>query len=456
MKKTITALSLVAALALAGCTTTAPDAGKPNIGTPAAWSRASGQGAASPTRDWWRNFGNRELDTLMEKALAGNADIRASIARIAQARADLKIAGASLYPSVDASGGADISREKPARGNWSTEKSANAGLDVSYELDLFGGNRASRKASAASLEETVFDADALNLVTMADTASAFFTILALRDRIAIAQESLNSDAEVLRIVEARVNAGAATSIDRSRQQTALSQKRASLRSLEEQASAAENALAVLLGQTPDTLSVLTRSVLDVSQPEIDAGQPSSLLERRPDIKASEAALAAAAANIDVARAAMFPSVNIGAGFSLLKSPIGDPAATALGLAASLAAPLFQGGRLEGGVEKATARQTELAEDYRKTVLIAFQETEDALESTASASDRTTLLETAASEAQNAYDLTRKRFDAGAIDLEAVMDAQESLLSARDSLAQARAARLLASVDLYKALGGGWR
>ena len=451
MQKIIPAL-LVSTALLAACATDMP---KTTLAQsiPAAWS-APRQGAPV-SQDWWKNFNSPELEQLVAKALSDNADLKSSLHRIEAARADLKIAGASLLPSVDGSADASITRTNPSSGATTTRKSATAGLSVSYELDLFGGNRAAADSAAASLNATQYDHDALALVTMADTATAFFTLVNLRERIANASDNIINTQNILDIATARHNAGLTSELEVSNASSALASTHSALSTLQESEAKAKSALAILLGEAPQTISVST-SVLDaVSVPMIDAGTPSTLLQRRPDIAAAEANLIAADADIKAARAALYPSISIGPDFTLTKSPLGSPAATALSLAASLATPIFNGGRIEGGVEKAEASKMALLEDYRKTILTAFQETEDALATINSTIDREDFEAVARAEAQKAFNIAEARFKAGSTNLEPVLTASNTLIATRNAYSQARLARVLAAIDLYKALGGGW-
>lgn len=442
--------SFLAGTFLAGCSMT-PAYRQPQVSTPAHWSVGENPGAGQVTKDWWTNFGSAELDGLMTQALTQNTDIRAGIHRVEQARASLKIAGADLLPSVGGSAGASRSRDDGSYGS-----SISIGADIAYELDLFGRNRAGVESARAGLSSAQFDQDALNLVVMSDVATGYFTLLNLRERLRIADENLVNAREVLRIIQARFDLGSASALDLSQQKSSVAGSDAARAALERQISNAENALAVLLGQAPQTLSFNGKNLNGLNVPDINPGQPSSLLQRRPDIRAAEADLIAANADIGAARAALFPSVTLGTNWSTVAAGFGNPAVTAMSLAAALSAPIFQGGRLEGGVEQATARQAELAENYRKTVLVSFQEVEDALAAVRSAQAREQLLAIAVREARSSYDLSRQQYDAGAIDFQRLLDTQTALLSAQDSHAQARLERLLAAVDLYKALGGGWQ
>lgn len=455
---TPTVLALLPLL-LSGCSL-APDYQRPKIETPSAWKGAgqtdqAGQ-SAEIARAWWKNFGSAELDDLMQRALADNPDLLAQIQRVEQARAALKIAGAPLLPSADGSAGATRTRTNPAEGRTSLATSLQAGANISYELDLFGANRAGAAAARAGLDSSRFTRDALALVVAGDVATGYFTLLNLRERLAIADDNLSNAREVLRIVEARVRAGSDSELDMVRQKSAVATAQAARESLTLQIESAENALAVLTGRAPGTAAAVKEIGLEgLTLPAIAPGQPSSLLERRPDLRAAEADLAAANADIGAARAAFFPSVSIGLGDSVSMAGFGAPAASVLSLAASLSAPIFQGGRLEGGLEQATARQRELVETYRKTVLTAFQEVSDALAAVRVARAREEALKTAMEQSRRAWDLSKKRYDAGAIDFQTLLDTQSERLSAEDSYAQARLARLTAAVDLYRTLGGGW-
>ena len=456
MKKTSLIAILLATSFLTACSQV-PTYQRPDVETPAAFTgQKAGIDETPINADWWKNFGSPELNDLMAQALEQNNDIRAGIHRIEEARADLKIADADLYPSVDASGGAGRTFNRGGGVHNSSATRLSAGLDVNYELDLFGRNRANIEASKASLQATQFDEDALHLVVMGDVATGYFTLVNLRERLAIADENLNNAKEVQRIVKARYDAGSVSQLDLSQQNAEVATREASRASLDAQVTQAQDALAVLGGQAPESLSVKGQKLKGINVPQIVAGQPSSLLERRPDVRAAEADLVAANADIGVARAAMFPSVTLGTNWALAAASFSNPATSAMELAASITAPLFEGGRLEAGVENATARQKELAEDYRKTVLTSFQEVEDAMAALKAAHLRETALNTALTEARKAYDLSRQQYEAGAIDFQSVLSTQDALLSAQDSYAQTKLEGLSAAINLYKALGGGWQ
>ncbi len=455
-------------LASGGCTL-APDYQRPQVETPDVWKNPGQDSTAAAgallkseteiSRNWWKNFGSAELDSLMEQSLAGNNDLLAQVQRVAQARAALRIAGASLLPSADASAGATRSRSNPAQGATSYQTAIQAGVSVAYELDLFGANRAQAAAAQAGFDSSRYTQDALALVVMSDVASGYFTWLNLRERLGIADENLSIAQDVLRIVQARVKAGSDSELDLLRQKSAVDTNKAARESLVQQIENAENALALLAGRAPGgiTKDLAGKDSLDgILVPSIAPGQPSSLLGRRPDLRAAESDLAAADADIGAARAAFFPSLSIGLSDNFTRAGFGAPVASVLSLASSLSAPIFHGGQLQGGLDQATARQRELVETYRKTVLTAFQDVSDALAAVRAAQAREGALKTAMTQSRRAWDLSKKRYDAGAIDFQTLLDAQSERLSAEDSYAQARLERLTAAVELYKALGCGWR
>lgn len=453
MRKTSIPLILLGALLVSSCTMS-PDYTRPDVATQAQWSQ--GQTAeVEIARDWWRGFNSAELDSLMQQALAQNTDLAASLARVEQARASLRIAGADFYPSLSGSGGASRSKTNPSSGDSKWGSGLNAGLSASYELDLFGANRAKADAAQANYLASGYDKDALELVVMGDVAAGYFTLLNQRERLEIADTNLANAREVLRIIQARVDAGAESELELAQQRSAVASREASRASIAEQIANAENALAVLIGQPPQSVSIAGKGLGGLSVPSIAAGQPSDLLERRPDLRSAEASLLAANANIGAARAAFFPSITLGLGNSLSLAGFGDPSASVLSLASSIAVPIFQGGALQGGLDQATARQVELAENYRGTVLRAFQDVEDALAAVNAAQERERALAVSMESARTAYRLSKSRYDAGSIDFQTLLDTQDSQLAAEDSYAQARLARLQAAIDLYAALGGGW-
>ena len=263
-------------------------------------------------------------------------------------------------------------------------------------------------------DATQYDRDALQLIVVSDTATFYTQVLSLNERIRIAQNNLKNAEEVLRITEARFREGSISGLEVSQQRVAVNNIRAALTSLTEQRSTNLNALAILLGQAPQNIQPPRTDFSSLKMPEVNLTPPASLLTARPDIESAEAILRAANADIGIARAAFFPSLTLGVDTSTAAG-FGHPAAAATSLAANILAPIFTGGRLTGNLEDVTARQKELAAQYQKTVLTAFQEVEDALAALKSNNEQAVLSLESVKESQNAYDIAKARFDAGAVD-----------------------------------------
>jgi multidrug efflux system outer membrane protein len=454
-------LLLGIAAVISGCTV-GPDYQRPELATPPAW-KASPEAVSNPwpTKDWWAGFRSPALTQFIAQAERANYDIAAAAARIAQADARVRVSGAALLPTVEA--GADASRSRFGTSNTSgrggsARTNYSASLAASYELDFWGKNR-STLASAQSLAlASRYDRETIAITVLANVGTTYFTVLEFRDRLAIARDNLANAEGVLAIVEARVNNGAASALELAQQRTVVANQRAALPALEQQLRQTENALAILLGQTPDALTIATGSLDDVVLPEAAAGLPSELLNRRPDVANAEAQLIAANADIGTARAALFPSIQLTAqgGFeSAALSSLFNGPGLFWSLVASVTQPIFEGGRLSGQVDLTEARYEELVHTYRSTVINAFRDTEDTLVAMRQLAAQQVLQEEAVAAAQAAFDLADTRYRGGADTLLNVLDAQRTLFSARDQLVQIRSARLQAAVALFRALGGGW-
>jgi NodT family efflux transporter outer membrane factor (OMF) lipoprotein len=276
----------------------------------------------------------------------------------------------------------------------------------------------------------------------------YFTLLALVQREDLARDQLDKTAATLELIRARQQAGTVAALDVAQQQALVAQQRAAVAGLGSQRVAVETALALLLGQAPNLpLDVSTTSHVQV--PQVAAETPARVLLNRPDVRQAEADLRAAAANVDAARAALFPSLNLSLA---LQAPI-DPASAQTSVAASLLAPIFEGGRLRGALFTSKARQRELVAVYRTTVLTALKEVEDALAATTATRRQVQEQQIAADAASLAARLAEEKFRVGSIDMPTLLDTQRSELAARDSLIQARLQSLAAAVTLIKALGG---
>lgn len=454
-----TIVSLAAAAALGGCAVTGKPVPSPDVDMPAAWSEQAHTGApASLSLDWWREFGSSELSSLMAAALEGSPDLAIATERVRQAEAQARIAGASLFPSINLGASTSRQQSRASAGGEATRDASGLTLSASYELDFWGRNAAGARAADASLAASRFDRDSARLTLVSGVASAYFQLLSSRARLAVARQNVAIAERVAGIVDVRARNGVASGLDVSRQQSAVLSQRAGIPVLELQERQTLNALAILAGRTPESFAVSARTVSALSVPAVSPGIPAEVLARRPDLAASEAQLAAANANIAAARAALLPGISLtasaGATSAQLLSVLSSPA-SALTLGLALLQPIFDGGRLRGQVSVSESRERELVENYRKAILAALSDVENAL----TASSRTAVQEELQGqvrvEAERTLRLSELRYREGADDLLSVLDAQRTLFQAEDQLAQTRLARLQASVGLFKALGGGW-
>lgn len=446
MRTTLRSGAIALSLALSACSL-APDYRRPPMALPAGWSEVAGVGATQhSTLPFWQELGSDELNRLIDNVLAQNLDLTAALHRIEQARAQAKVAAAPLYPTVNATGSASRTFQDPK------DKTAVAGgANLSYEVDLWGKNRNQASSADYRVDASRFDREALRLVVTADATNFYAQLLGLNDRVGIAEYNLKNAEEILRIVEARFNAGSVSGLEVSQQRVAVNNFRSALSALIEQRSTTGNALAILLGLAPQDFTAPAGDLASLKMPRVNLTPPATLLTARPDIESAEAGLRAVNADIGAARAAFFPSLTLSAN-TVIAAGFGGPAAAASSLASSLLAPIFTGGQLTGNLENVTARQKELAANYQKTVLTAFQEVEDALANLKGANERAVIAGSSVIESQNAYDIAKARFDAGAIDYLNLLDTQRSLYLAQDSQIAINQGQLAAFVQLRKALG----
>jgi NodT family efflux transporter outer membrane factor (OMF) lipoprotein len=430
---------------------------KPNVSAPAGWNESGAATGTAVSADWWSTFGSAELRALVDDALAGSPDLAIATERVRQAEAQVRVAGASLFPTIDLGAGSSA-RNTSSNGASSTAKATSATLSASYELDLWGRNRAGVRSAESSLQATAYDRDTARLTLIAGVATSYFEILSLRSRLTIARDNLAIAERVRDLVAARVRNGAASALDFSRQETAVLSQRASLLPLEQQERQTLAALAVLVGRVPEGFDVKATGVADLAVPAINPGLPAELLVRRPDLASAEAQLTAANADLAAARAALLPSIQLTASAGTASAALLSLASggtSTIGLALSLLQPIFDGGRLRGQKSIAESRERELVEAYRRTILAAFKDVEDALVAASRQAQQESVQQQVQVQAREALRLAEIRYKEGVDDLLSVLDAQRTLFNAQDQLAQLRRNRLEAAVSLYKALGGGW-
>ena len=433
--------------------------------------------AAVPPLEWWRGFRSAELTDLMEQALAANFDIAAAIARIVQADAQARIAGAALLPSINATASAQRSKSSQAvfggtsgasgggsggtsvgGGGGGTRTLYTAALSASYQLDFWGRVRALIRAADYSALASRFDREVVALSTLVSVADTYFLVLEGQDRLRVARENLASSDRILKLIQDRFNNGTASALEVAQQASLTAIVRASIPPLVEQIQQNTATLALLVGRAPENLAVRGGSMYRLGIPRVSPGLPSELLTQRPDIREAELKLASADANVYAARAAFLPSIQLtgqgGFESAALRTLFG-PGAVFYTVAASLTQPIFQGGLLLGQLDLQKGMREELLQDYRKSVISAFTDVERALVAVQQTTRQEALQRQAVAEARKAFDLSEQRLRGGTIDLTTVIQIEQTLFQQEDALAQVRFARLQAIVSLFQALGGGW-
>ena len=445
------------AAGLSGCAAvTVEPYERPPLAAPAAWLGQTAETAAGwPEREWWKAFASAELETLIANAQANNYDLRAAAARVAQARANARVVGASLWPELTAAADAAHARAGRAGGRDSYALAA----QVSYEVDLWGRNRSAALAADLAVASSEYAREVVRLALTADVASVYFVLLSLNDAIRVAEQNLDYARRLLELVRTQRDAGRVSMLEVERQETLVASVTAAIPPLEQQRQVALDALALLLGRHASEVQLAGTSLRMLSPPPAVLGVPSELMERRPDIRRAEADLRSASANITAARAALFPSLILSAEGGFVSATVGtlfNAGKSFSILAAELIGTIFDGGRLSGRVELAEARKAELVETYRQTVLVAFQEVENALAGIRHFAAQEQAQQQAVGHAREAYRLAELRYRAGAVDFTTVLDAQRALLAAESAVDQTRFARFASLVGLYRALGGGWQ
>ncbi|MFN3913119.1 efflux transporter outer membrane subunit [Hyphomonas sp.] len=402
---------------------------------------------AGPEQVWWSAFNSASLDGLVAEALRANQTLAQGVANVEASRASLRVSNASLLPQASAS----LSAASDSASGLD-DVSSSGRLSASYQLDLFGANAADRAAARADLDAAVFSQRALELTVQSDVATTYFSLLSSREQMNVALSNLEIAERVFEIVQARYKAGAISGFDVSSQEAQLATARARIPELESQIAGLETALAILLGQVPQGYQAPGEDILAIALPVADPGLPPALLLRRPDLMQSEANLRAADANIDAARAAFFPSVDLGAGVSSLLTGGADLTSS---LSASLAATIFSGGRLEGQLEGAQARRAAQLAGYRQAILSALRDVDVSLKSIDANAAREAQLLIARDAARDALDAAELRYRSGAGDLTSLLTAQQNHADASNNYVLGRLDRLTAAINLYVALGGGY-
>ncbi len=425
---------------------------------PTAWSvgDAPATGGTASLARWWLRFDDPLLARLVTRALEANTSVKSAEAALRQARALRDVSAAALWPGV----GSSASAQRAMAGGRTTGNTFRAGLDASWELDIFGGNRSALEASEANAAASAASLGEVQVSIAAEVALAYITLRNAQVRLAIADDNLASQLETLQITQWRLQAGLVSSLDAEQAAATTEQTRAQLPALRTAIEQSSHALAVLTGQPPAALS----AVLAVPGPVPQAPDslvlsiPAETLRQRPDVRAAEYQVTAAVARVSQAGAALAPNFQIGGSIGLAASTLSSLASRASlvgALLASVSMPVFDAGALRAQVRSQQAALDQAYAAYDATVLAALQEVEDALIALRGDRERLTSLQRAAEAAGNAALMASQRYGSGLIDFQTVLDTQRTQLNTQDSVAGANADLSADHVRLYKALGGGW-
>jgi multidrug efflux system outer membrane protein len=453
-------------LMLAGCVI-GPDYKRPQTGTPKEWKESSQQNATAaalpPT--WWEVFGDAKLNELEEQAKIQSPNLRAAAARVMQARAIAGVAAADFYPDVTLDPGVSrdrYSQNRPVQpGTPVVGYTANhfrLPLDASYEIDVWGRVRRAVESADARLDASADDYFTVLLTLQADVAQNYFALRSLDAERDVLRRAIEIRRQALDLIRVRYEGGIGTELDVTRAETEVATAESESIGVSRRRAEVEHAIAVLVGKPPAEFA-LAENPLNLTPPVIPVGLPSELLVRRPDVARAERLLAARNADIGVAKAAYFPSIRLTGALGFDSAELGNllkSGSTAGFLGAGVSLPIFDGGRIKGNVDLAKAAYEENLAQYRSQVLSAFGDVEDALSGLRILAEQANAQARALASAQQTAEISATRYEAGLVIFLEFVDAERTRLATQQLATQIDGQRLVASVGLIKALGGGWQ
>lgn len=448
-------------MALSACAL-GPDYARPEIETPQVFGPGAEASAPGSIADqgWWNLYRDPELNRLIAAAVGNNLDLRAAVARVEQARAVLGATGLGLLPQVDLAGG--IERGKSAvdatAGGDRIGTSRSARLALSWELDLWGRIRRENEAARAELLNAEYARRGVLVSLVSDVATAWFRLASLEEQLAVTRATLTTREEFLKLTRAQSERGVVSGLDVASAEAQLAQARANIPDFERQVAQTEHALSLLLGRNPGSFVHGTLATASAMNPEVPAGLPSALLERRPDILAAEQGLVAANARIGVAKAALFPSISLTAGYGSLSGDMAklfSSGAETWSIGVDLLQPLIDVDRNLYRVDLADAVKAEALAVYEQAVRNGFREVADALVARQKLAEVETSQDAIVRAQQRADEIATARYKVGYSSYFDVINADRDLFNAKLARSSARLNARLATVELYRALGGGW-
>ena len=449
-----------------GCATVGPDYAPPDVATPGEWAGRL-EGGLTPTEldprtlsQWWKTLGDPILDSLIERAIAANLDLRTAEAQLRQARAQRAIADGTRFPTIEAGASALRAGSSANAGSGGTSELYSSSFDSVWELDLFGGRRRAVEAAEADFRVAQEARRDVLVSVLAEVAVNYVELRTFQSRLAVTEQNLANQEETLEIVRAQFEAGAVTELDLDRAVSNVESTRSELPRLNQSISRARNRLAVLIGQVPGSVD------RELSQPralpappvQIAVGIPAETLRRRPDVRRAERQLAAETARIGVATAELYPKFTLSGTIgleSLFLSSLTDSDSRTFGIGPGFRWNVFDGGRTRQKIEVQSAVQEQAMVQYEAGILGALEEVENAITAYTEEQLRYRSLNESAAAADRAANIAATRYEAGASSFLTVLDAQRSVLSAQDRRAASQGAIVSNLIRLYKSLGGGW-
>jgi len=465
--RTVFALSLALALmVLSGCAAVGPDYVKPKTPVPDAWRNrlngdiASGRPEPQTLASWWTVLNDPKLSSLMERAAAGNPDLKKARARVREARARRGIAKADLYPTLDATGQASRSRSSEATGTAMASDLYAVGFDAAWELDLFGGVRRSVEAAEANLQASREDRRNVLVSLFAEVALNYVDARTYQARLSVAEKNLKTQDETHQLTVWRYQAGLSDALAVQQARYNLENTRSQIPALRTGLEETMNRIAVLLGEQPGKVheELKKQEPIPVTPLNITVGVPADILRRRPDVRKAERDLAAQTAKIGVAAADLYPKFKLSGSIGLEALSTGDlfsAGSRTYSFGPTISLPIFAGGSIRQNIEVQSALQEQYLIAYESAVLTALEEVENALAAYVQEQNRRQALVEATQAAKQAAELATSKYQAGLTDFSNVLEAERSLLSFEDSLAQSDGAVASNLIRLYKTLGGGW-
>jgi NodT family efflux transporter outer membrane factor (OMF) lipoprotein len=459
-------LLLVPILTQFSCRAVGPDYKKPAIPPPPNWNADLSEGLRASAVDddtlarWWTTLNDSTLDSLVDRAVRGNLDLRRAVVALRQSRAERGIAESARFPTVTTSGLAGFTRGSDRMGNSATAGLFSAGFDSAWEADFFGGVRRSVEAADATVEASQEALRDTLVSLVAEVALNYVEVRQFQRQLSLAENNLGIQRDSLQLAQQRYDAGLTGRLDVDQARYAVADTQSRLPALQINLAQAKHRLAVLLGANPGALSNELRQAapIPVGPAQLAVGIPADALRRRPDVRRAERILAARTANVGVATAARYPHFGLPGSIGYDFITKGNP--LSLGnligsLGTSAFYTLFDAGRLRQQVEIQNALQEQAFLDYQSSILLSLQDVEDALVAYADQQVRRRSLQEAAEAAARAVEVVRANYVAGLVDFQPVLESERSLLSFQDQLAQTDGAVTSELIRLYKALGGGW-